>query len=410
MNRKEKLFLNKLINKYSKEQTVKYQLTPDSFSNDDIIQGINTLLNKKITMSNITKKFEQEFAKKVGAKYALMVNSGSSANLLAFFTLINPMKQNRLKPGDECIIPSLCWSTSLWPIVQSGLKPKFVDIDISTLNISIDELKKKITKKTKAIMAVHILGNSTNMIELNKIIKKKNLYLIEDTCESLGSNYKKKTLGTFGDFGTYSFYYSHQITSGEGGMIVCNDKKNYEILHSLRAHGWDRGLNNKNQKSFNFINSGFNLRPTETSAAIGYSQLKKLNRFKKIRSSNRNKIIKKLRTSSMWRNQFTFINPVKNLDPSWFGLPILINKPYVKKKKKFLKYLNRNFVETRPIISGNFLNQKSIDLYKLNQSKEKFPNAQNIDDRGFFIGVHVNPISNKELKFLETKLLKINEI
>ena len=410
MNRKEKLFLNKLINKYSKEQTVKYQLTPDSFSNDDIIQGINTLLNKKITMSNITKKFEKEFAKKVGAKYALMVNSGSSANLLAFFTLINPMKQNRLKPGDECIIPSLCWSTSLWPIVQSGLKPKFVDIDIGTLNISIDELKKKITKKTKAIMAVHILGNSTNMIELKKIIKKKNLYLIEDTCESLGSNYKKKTLGTFGDFGTYSFYYSHQITSGEGGMIVCNDKKNYEILHSLRAHGWDRGLNNKNRKSFNFINSGFNLRPTETSAAIGYSQLKKLNRFKKIRSSNRNKIIKKLRTSSMWRNQFTFINPVKNLDPSWFGLPILINKPYVKKKKKFLKYLNRNFVETRPIISGNFLNQKSIDLYKLNQSKEKFPNAQNIDDRGFFIGVHVNPISNKELKFLETKLLKINEI
>ena len=112
----------------------------------------------------------------------------------------------------------------------------------------------------------------------------------------------------------------------------------------------------------------------------------------------------------MWRNQFTFINPVKNLDPSWFGLPILINKPYVKKKKKFINYLNRNFVETRPIISGNFLNQKSINLYKLNQSKEKFPNAQNIDDRGFFIGVHVNPISNKELDFLETKLLKINEI
>ncbi len=396
MNHKEKLYLNKLINKYSKEQGGKYQLTPDSFSNDDIIQGINTLLKKKITMSNITKKFEKEFAKKVGSKYALMVNSGSSANLLAFFTLINPMKKNRLKPGDECIIPSLCWSTSLWPIVQSGLKPKFVDIDIKTLNLSIHELKKKITKKTKAIMAVHILGNSTNMTELNKIIKKNNLYLIEDTCESLGSSYNKKKLGTFGDFGTYSFYYSHQITSGEGGMIVCNNKKNYEILHSLRAHGWDRGLNNKNPKSFNFINSGFNLRPTETSAAIGYSQLKKLNRFKKIRSSNRNKIIKKLQTSPMWRNQFTFINSVKNLDPSWFGLPILINKPYIKKKKKFLNFLNRNFVETRPIISGNFLNQKSINLYKLNRSKEKFPNAQNIDNRGFFIGVHVNPISNKQ--------------
>ena len=410
MNNKEKIFLNKLINKYSKEPRGKYLLTPDSFSNDDIIQGISTLLKKKITMSDVTKKFEKKFAKVVGAKYALMVNSGSSANLLAFFALINPMKKKRLRPGDECIIPSLCWSTSLWPIVQSGLKPKFVDIDRGSLNLSIDQLKKKITKKTRAIMAVHILGNSTNMIELNKIIKSKNLYLIEDTCESLGSSYKKKKLGTFGDFGTFSFYYSHQITSGEGGMIVCNDKKNYEILHSLRAHGWDRGLNKKNQKSFNFINSGFNLRPTETSAAIGYSQLKKLNKFKKIRSSNRNKIIKKLQSSKKWREQFTFIYPAKNLDPSWFGLPILINKPYIKKKRKFLNYLNKNFIETRPIISGNFINQKSINLYKLNQSKEKFPNAQNIDDRGFFIGVHVNPISNKELNFLENKLLKINEI
>ena len=184
-------------------------------------------------------------------------------------------------------------------------------------------------------MAVHILGNSTNMIELNKIIKGKIFILLKIHVNHLGQVTKKK-LGTFGDFGTFSFYYSHQITSGEGGMIVCNDKKNYEIIHSLRAHGWDRGLNNKNQKSFNFINSGFNLRPTETSAAIGYSQLKKLSKFKKTRSSNRNKIIKKLQSSKKWREQFTFIYPAKNLDPSWFGLPILINKPYIKKKRSFL--------------------------------------------------------------------------
>ena len=410
MNLKEKVFLNKLINKYSKVNRGKYLLTPDSFSNEDIIEGIKTLVKKKITMSELTKKFEKQFAKHVGARYALMVNSGSSANLLALFALINPSKKNPLKPGDECIIPSLCWSTSLWPIVQSGLKPKFVDIDINTLNLSIEKIKKKITKKTKAIMAVHVLGNSTNMSELLKVIKKKKLYLIEDTCESLGSRYKKKYLGTFGDFGTYSFYYSHQITSGEGGMIVCNDKKNYEIIHSLRAHGWDRGLNNKNEKNFNFINSGFNLRPTETSAAIGYSQLKKLNKFKKIRSINRKKIIQKLTKSPKWSNQFTFIRPNKDLDPSWFGLPILINKPYLKKKGKFLKYLNRNFIETRPIISGNFLNQQSVKLYKLNKNKEKFHNAQNIDERGFFIGVHVKPISSKILNFLENKLLKINEI
>ena len=247
MNSKDKIFLKKLINKYSKKEKKKYLLTPDSFSNDDIIAGAQTLLKKQITMSVLTKKFEKEFAKYVGAKYALMVNSGSSANLLAFFALINPLKKKRLNYGDECLIPSLCWSTSLWPIVQSGLKPKFIDIDTKTLNASIDQIKKNITKKTRAIMAVHVLGNSTKMDELKKITKKRKIYLIEDTCESLGSKYKKKYLGTFGDFGTYSFYYSHQITSGEGGMIVCNDKKNFEIIHSLRAHGWDRGLK-KNSK------------------------------------------------------------------------------------------------------------------------------------------------------------------
>ena len=308
------------------------------------------------------------------------------------------------------MIPSLCWSTSLWPIVQSGLKPKFIDIDTKTLNAPIDQIKKNITKKTKAIMAVHVLGNSTKMDEIKKITKKRKIYLIEDTCESLGSKYRKKHLGTFGDFGTYSFYYSHQITSGEGGMIECNDKKNFEIIHSLRAHGWDRGLKKDSNKKFNFINSGFNLRPTEISAAIGYSQLKRLNRFKKIRKINRNKIISKLKNSKKWARQFTFIEAIKNLDPSWFGLPILINRPFLKKKEKFLKYLNDNFIETRPIISGNFLNQPSVKLYKLNGSKDKFPNSQEVEDRGFFIGIHVNPISDETLNILEKKLLKIDEI
>jgi len=216
-------------------------------------------------------------------------------------------------------------------------------------------------------------------------------------------------LGNFGDFGTFSFYYSHQITAGEGGMIICNDKKNYEIIHSLRAHGWDRGLKN-NKNNFNFINSGFNLRPLEISAAIGFNQFKKLNRFKKIRFNNRIKIIRKLRNSSKWKNQFTFIDPIKKLDPSWFGLPILINKKYKKNRNKFLDFLNKNGIETRPIISGNFLNQPSVKLYKLNKDKEVFKYSQDIEERGFFIGIHIDPISNKKLDLLENKLLKISEI
>ena len=409
MNKKDFNYLNKLIDKNSKKEKNVYQLSPNSFSNKDMIEGIKVLLSKKVTMSEVTKKFEREFAKFVGSKYALMVNSGSSANLLATFAMINPMKKGRLKIGDECLIPALCWSTSLWPIIQAGLKPKFVDVDPKTLNISLDDLKNKISKRTKAILAVHILGNSPDMDKFIKIIKKNKIKLIEDTCESLGTKFKNKYLGTFGEFGTFSFYYSHQITSGEGGMITCNDIKNYKIIHSLRSHGWDRGLNN-NKKNFNFINSGFNLRPTEVSAAIGYNQFKKLNFFKKIRSINRKKIIDKIKKSKKWDNQFTFIEFDKKVEPSWFGLPILINKKYINKKKKFLSYLNRNGIETRPIISGNFLNQPSVKLYKLNPNKKKFNGAQEIENRGFFIGIHVTRITDKELNLLENKFLKITEI
>ncbi len=409
MKKSDKKFINRLIKKEKKSSKNIYPLSPDSFSNEDIIKGIEVLLTKKITMSEITKKFEKEFAKFIGSKYALMVNSGSSANLLATFALINPLKRNKLNKGDECLIPSLCWSTSLWPIVQAGLIPKFVDIDPKTLNISISDLKNKISKKTKAIMSVHVLGNSTNMNELMKIVKKNKLYLIEDTCESLGSTFNNRYLGNFGDFGTFSFYYSHQITAGEGGMLICNDKTNYEIIHSLRAHGWDRGLKN-NKNNFNFINSGFNLRPLEISAAIGFNQFKRLNKFKKIRFNNRIKIINKLKNSKKWKEQFTFINPIKNLNPSWFGLPILINSKYKKKKNKFLNFLNKNGIETRPIISGNFLNQPSIKLYKLNKNKKLFKGSQDVEEKGFFIGIHVDPISNKKLNLLENKLLKISEI
>ena len=409
MELKEKKYLSNLIDKYKIKDSSKYLLSPNSFSNEDIIKGIQILLSGKITMSSLTKKFEYEFAKYIGAKYALMVNSGSSANLLSTFALINPLKKNRLKKGDECLIPSLCWSTSLWPIVQAGLIPKFVDILPSTLNISIEEIKKKITKKTKAIMAVHVLGNSTNMDLLNEIINKNKLYLIEDTCESLGSKYGNKFLGNFGNFGTYSFYYSHQITSGEGGMITCNNTDDYRIIHSLRAHGWDRGLNN-NKNNFNFINSGFNVRPSEIAAAIGYNQFKRLNKFKKIRFANRNKIISSLKNSDKWKNQFTFIDATKKLQPSWFGLPILINKKFLYKKKIFLDYLNNNGIETRPIISGNFVNQKSIKLYGLNPNKDKFKGAQEVEERGFFIGIHIDAITDKKLIFIRDKLLKINEI
>ena len=192
------------------------------------------------------------------AKYSLMVNSGSSANLLAFFCITNILKKNKVPKNSECIIPAICWSTTLWPILQSGLKPVFADVDLNTFCIDYSSLIKKFSKKTKVIILVNVLGNSPEINKIRSFAKKKKIYLIEDNCESLGSKYKNKYLGTYGDFGTFSFYYSHQVCAGEGGMITCKSKDDYNILKTLRAHGWDRELKNKKVKDFNFINQGFN--------------------------------------------------------------------------------------------------------------------------------------------------------
>ena len=409
MNKNDTKILIKLLKKYNtSKDKVFYSLVGEPFLNEDIIAGIETLLSGRITMSKITKDFELKFTKYIGSKHALMVNSGSSANLLAVYSSINPKNKNRLKQNDECLIPAICWSTSLWPIVQAGLKPKFVDVELNSFNLDLNKLEKKITSKTKAIMAVHVLGNSAKMSELMRIVKKYNLTLIEDTCESLGSTYNGKYLGTFGKFGSYSFYVSHQLIAGEGGMLVCNNSEDYKIAHTLRAHGWDRGLKKKQNTEFNFINSGFNLRPLDLTAAIGLSQLKRLKQSIKTRTYNRNKIINSILNSEKWNNQLSFLEPQEKLKPSWFGIPILLNKRLIKFKRQYLKQLNNNGIETRPIISGNFLNQPSIDLYKLNNKKEKFPIAQDIENRGFFIGLHTKRIEEKEIIKLTNNLLSIN--
>ena len=179
--------------------------------------------SKQITMSQKTKNFEKIFARNNGSKYAVMTNSGSSANLLVLSALTNPLNKKRIKERSEVIIPAICWSTSLWPILQNNLKPVFVDVDINTFNISLLDLKNNIKNESYHVDTCFRI--KSNMDELIKICKK--IFINQDTCESLGGKYKNKNLGTFGRFGTYSFYYSHQTTSGEGGMIVCNNSDDY---------------------------------------------------------------------------------------------------------------------------------------------------------------------------------------
>ena len=402
--------ISKSLKKNKTKKKFNFPLHEDALSKEDLAEGYKVLASRQLTMSKKTKEFEDFFKEKLGLKYCLMVNSGSSANLLALFALINPMKKNRLKFGDECLIPSVCWSTSLWPIVQAGLKPKLVDVDLNTFSINLEIIKKNVTKKTKAIMLINVLGNTSNIDEIKKFANRKKIHLIEDNCESLGSKYKKKYLGSFGDFSSFSFYYSHQITSGEGGMVACKNKDDYLLLKTLRAHGWDRDTKKKKHKNFNFVNSGFNLRPLEISAAIGLSQFKRLPKMMAIRSYNRNKLITYFKKSSKWDNQFVFFNPHKNVTPSWFGFPIMLNKRFSDKKAKFLKFLYKNKVETRPIISGNFANQPAIKLYKLNFNSKELINSNEIDKRGFFIGLPTTKLSKNEIDKLGKILLKISEI
>ena len=383
-----------------------YPLVKNPYRNKDIVEAIKVLKSCKLTSGKVTRKFQDYFSSKLKLKNSLMVNSGSSANLLAFQCLINPYRKKKLNPGDEVLIPALCWSTSLWPIIQSGLKPKFVDIDLKTLNIDLIDLKKKITKKTKAIMLVHVLGNCIDMTQLIKTVKKNKLILIEDTCESLGSKYKNKYLGSFGDFSSFSFYTSHQISSGEGGMISCKDKNDLEILKSLRQHGWSRGLIKENQiarknknldKRFIFYNSGFNLRSTDIAASIGFSQFKDLNSFIRVRSENRKNIINKIDNNKKVKENFSILKENKNVKASWFGIPIILSKK-LNRKKVVLK-LEKNGIETRPIISGNFLKQPAIKRYKI-KTNLNLKNADYADKHGLYIGLPNKKIDNRNLKKL----------
>ena len=406
---------NKFIYKtlLPKKENYIFPLSNDNLNKEDLTAAIKVLKSRRITMGDKTKLFESNFAKKLNAKYALMVNSGSSANLLATFASCNPLRKNRFTYRDQALIQSLCWPTSLWPLVQAGLKIKFVDIDSKTLNVKAEEIIKKVTKKTKVILIINVLGLSTDIEKIRNFCNKKKIILIEDNCEALGATYNKKYLGTYGDFSTFSFFYSHQITSGEGGMITCKNKSDYEILKSLRSHGWSRDKKIADKypnldPRYIFINSGFNLRPTDIQAAIGLSQFKRLEHFKKIRTMNRKKIIQNLLEHPDWNNQFTFIKVPKKISPSYMVLPIMISPIYAKKKIKFINYIESVGLQTRPIISGNFINQPSSKLYKLNYNNKKFPEAEKVQKLGFVIGLPAKKIDKKSLNFITKTLLSIN--
>jgi CDP-6-deoxy-D-xylo-4-hexulose-3-dehydrase len=391
-----------------------FPLIASTIFEEEIIAAVDSVLNGQLTMSNHVREFEELFAKKIGAPYAVMCNSGSSANLLALSAATNHLRSLRLSPGDEVLLPAVCWSTSLWPIIQMGLVPVFVDVDPVTMNVDLDDLSSRVTARSRAFLAVHVLGNMCDMKTLSRICQEKQLMLIEDTCESLGSTYDGKTLGTFGAFGSFSFYYSHHITTGEGGMVVCQTQEDADLLRCLRAHGWTRELSNQQEihdlhprvdPRFMFVNLGYNLRPMEISGAIGKCQLRRLDEMNNHRKSNRERLLSALVANPKWNNQLKFPKAPANAEPAWFGFVAMLREDLMGSLHEYLKFLTDHKVENRPIISGNFVHQPAIKTLGIKTDAGGYPGSDYLGSAGFFIGVHTYPLSEAQLNFLANTML-----
>lgn len=394
----------------------------------EISSMIDVVMSGKWTMGHLVEKAEKDFGEAVGAEYAVMVNSGSSANLLAMSALCNIARPKHLNKGDKVLVPAVCWSTSLFPILQHGLVPVFVDSDSSTMNINLNHMERtvldhcRLTREPiKGIVAVHILGNSCNVEKFMDLVDKYDLLVLEDTCESLGSTVSckdgKRMLGTFGDFGTYSFYFSHHITSVEGGMIVCKTLDDYNLLRCLRSHGWTRHLTNKAEienlypdidPRFLFVNLGYNFRPMEIQAAVLSVQLQKLEMYNSFRRNNYIRIKDKL-TKFGYLDYMRLMDAAQNTDPAWFGLAVILNKEYAPLLKKYLEYLTKKGVENRPIVSGNFARQPCVKMYCPGVLPESYPGAEEIHTRGFFIGIHQKRIDDNVISFLASIMIKFFE-
>ena len=370
----------------------KFPLSFDSWDNQERLAINKVVEDGFFTMGKRVKQFEKDFSIYIGSRFSVMVNSGSSANLLMIASLFYSQDdKKKLKRGDEVIVPAVSWSTSYYPLYQYGLKLKFVDIDLETLNYDLKKLKEAVSNKTKMILAVNLLGNPNDFKEIKKIIGRKNIILIEDNCESLGAEYENKKTGSIGILGTFSFFFSHHISTMEGGMIVTNNEELYHILLCLRAHGWTRNLPEENhvalksndefKESFNFVLPGYNLRPLEMSGAIGIIQLKKFPDFLIQRKKNAKMFLEKMQ-------KYDYIYTQKEIGlSSWFGFSIVLKPGFNINREQIIKILNKKGFECRPIVAGNFANNKVVEFFDKELHGE-LKNANWIDKNGLFIGNH----------------------
>jgi len=375
--------------------TFKYPLATVTWDQAELDAMQRVIASGMFTMGKEVQAFEKAFALYIGSNYAVMSNSGSSANLLMvaalFFT-----KKNRLQPGDEVIVPAVSWSTTYYPLHQYGLRLRFVDIDLETLNYDLVELEQAITDRTRLIMVVNLLGNPNDFNRIKAMIGSRNIRMIEDNCESMGAQINGKKAGTFGVMGSFSSFFSHHISTMEGGITITDDEELYQIMLSLRAHGWTRNLPNINhvcgeksddafKESFRFVLPGYNVRPLELSGALGIEQIKKLPMLISERRKNA------LLLQAVMKDHPTLLIQKEVGESSWFGFSLVIRPGNKLTREELLVKLNESGFECRPIVAGNFAKSEVVKYFD-SEVNGTLKNAEHIDQNGLFVGNHHYPI------------------
>ncbi len=411
--------------KYMINTQAKYGLASDSFGNEEIEAAIEVLRSRRYTMGEMVYKFEEEFAKWIGAQHTIMVNSGSSANLIAIDALMKPYNQNRIKlrPGDEVLVPALAWPTTVWPLVQLGLVPVFVDVDLKTMAISLESAKKSLSPKTKGMFLIHVLGQACSMKDYETFCEKNGITLIEDCCESFGAYDQKKHVGMFGAAGTYSHYYSHHLTTIEGGTVATNDSELADDLRSQRAHGWTR--NRTDQESikkenphidsrFLFVTTGYNIRPMELQAAIGSVQLKRMDQFMHNRQENARAVDGFVKKYAPWlKMSGAELLPKTQIQRnerrhSWMNICFMVEKSSPFKMDVVKNMFENAGVETRPIIAGNLARHPVCQNIKARFAKD-LSVCDHILEDGFMIGCHPNS-SAESLAHVENAFQSLSKL
>ncbi|TMQ17427.1 MAG: DegT/DnrJ/EryC1/StrS family aminotransferase [Candidatus Rokuibacteriota bacterium] len=364
-----------------------------SYGAEEVNEAIASLLSTHVTMGEKVRRFEALWAEYLGVAEAVMVNSGSSANLVAVAALVNPALPRPLVAGDEVVVPAVAWSTTYFPLVNAGLVPVLVDVDLDTFTIDPAAVAGAIGPRTRALLPVHLLGNACDMRALGALAARHDLVMIEDACEAHGARFEGRPVGTFGAMGTFSFYFSHHISTIEGGMVVTDDPTLADLARMLRAHGWIRDVKRRPatagapiDERFLFVNLGYNLRPTELQGAFGMHQMAKLEPFIKIRRDNVEYWNAALRRHARWLREC----PGRDTAGSravWFGYPITVRPEAPFSRDDLTRFLESRRIETRPIMAGNFRDQPAIRLFP-HRLVGGLDNAALVMRQSFFIGNH----------------------